>query len=450
MTQTTRAIYTRKKADKWRYLRIEGIGIKGKHHAPETGPFYINVLMGGQPKWLMLNKDGTLTSALESVEGRLASSIPEAIKSADLYDEKQNVKKTAEARGLTIVPEPGDENRITLRTAVDHYIEEKVDAGRTPGTIRSYTTILEEFLRMVPPNVRYVDQIVETETNKGIPKRTSSVLKNYMRALKEDGASARTVSNKVDIVTFMLKEAGVEKPSKLVTVPDYEEEEAIPYTKHDLKKLFGAMDEDDKFLFCFFLDSACRKGEVAHATWSDVYDGKYHVRNKTYSTAGKNAQEKHFTVKTHEDRRIPLPKELLLMIEQRKKTAKSKWIFPNAAGNPENDNGFIRRLKRAAKKAGLICGQCHSELKKADRYGLNPRYEDVSCSKDCQVCEQHYLHRLRKTTATIWHNGTEHSKPVSIRTIQKWLGHKSLETTMIYLGVQDSEELQTQINAPKF
>src|SRR4029077_17625057 len=98
----TRAIYTRTKADKWQYRRVEGIGVKGKHHASEAGPFYINVLMGGQPKWLMLNKDGTLTAANESSEERLASSIPEAIKAADLYDQKQTVKKTTEAQGLTI------------------------------------------------------------------------------------------------------------------------------------------------------------------------------------------------------------------------------------------------------------------------------------------------------------------------------------------------------------
>jgi site-specific recombinase XerC len=52
------------------------------------------------------------------------------------------------------------------------------------------------------------------------------------------------------------------------------------------------------------------------------------------------------------------------------------------------------------------------------------------------------LHRLRKTAATRWsHNG------ISVRTIQAWLGHKSLETTMLYLGVQDSNKLQTNVNA---
>ena len=36
------------------------------------------------------------------------------------------------------------------------------------------------------------------------------------------------------------------------------------------------------------------------------------------------------------------------------------------------------------------------------------------------------------------------------RTIQNWLGHKSLEATMIYLGVTDSEKLRSNINAAFF
>jgi len=34
-----------------------------------------------------------------------------------------------------------------------------------------------------------------------------------------------------------------------------------------------------------------------------------------------------------------------------------------------------------------------------------------------------------------------------VRTIQAWLGHKNLETTMIYLGVTDSGKLRSNINA---
>jgi len=441
----TRAIYTRKKENNWKYVGIEGIGTKGKNwsNSKEPGPFFINVIINGQQKYLVLNRDGSVVPKSE-MDGNACTSIPEAIKAANLYDEKQKTKNQAKAQGLTVA-DPGDGTRITLRTAVDHFIQEKQDADRAQSTIEDYRRVLEEFLTLLPSHVRFVDQMVETQTKDGIPKRTSSALKDYMKQLKESGNSARTINNKVDVVTFMLKEAGIKQPSKLVTKPEYQDEEAVAYTRADLKKLFAVMDPDDKFLYCFFLDSACRKGEVAHAMWKDVYDGKYHVRGKTFKF--KSGEPGEFRVKTHEDRRVPLTDELLRMIEERRNDGEklSQWIFPNNVGDPDNDNGFIRQLKRIAKKAGLICGQCHTELKKTDRYGLNPRQVDVCCADDCQVCEQHYLHKFRKTRATHWHN-----TGVPIRTIQKWLGHKSLETTMIYLGVKDTEELKEQINAPIF
>jgi integrase len=380
-----------------------------------------------------------------------ASSFEHALAEA----ETRSTAFEAKAKGLTVAEAVtgGDADRITLRGAVDHFIEEKRTGGAAPSTIDDYTRILEEFLTLLPPQIRFLDQIEETQTHRGIQKRTSSVLRDYMQKLQQSGGmtnrpqSKRTVHNKMEVVFFMLKEAGINHPSKLVTVPDFsdEEEEAIPYTKEDLRKLFAQMDEDEEFLFTFFLDSAARKSEVAHATWSDIYDGKFHIRSKAYKND--KGVAKMFTVKTHADRRVPLTRDLLAMIEKRKRkgASESKWLFPNAVGNPENDNGFIRQLKRIAKKAGLICGQCQSTLTKADRYGANKRQEVVWCSDDCQVCEQHYLHRLRKTTASIWHN-----TGVPLRTIQKWLGHKSIETTMIYLGVQDADELQEQINVRKY
>lgn len=437
-----KAIYTRKASDNFQFKPVPP-PIPGRNYrnSQEPGPFYVAAYVDGNQKFLVLYKDGTTVPKKQMNPALAASSIPEAFQAAELYAQKQQTKKTAEAQGLVVMPEPGDENRITLRTAVDHFLDEK--KNKTPGTLKAYRHDLEEFLEKLPAGIRYVDQIVETKTNRGIPKRTSSTLENHMDALKEDGLRDRTIFNKMQNVIFMLKAAGIPEPSKLVTLPEYEEESAVPYSKEELKKLFAAMDEDDKFLFCFFLDTACRKGEVAHAQWADIVGNTYYVRSKEYKKADGSAAK--WTVKTHESRHVPLTRELFRMVEQRRKTSTSKWIFPNESGNPDNDNGFIRRLKRVAKQAGLICGECESELKKTDRYGRNPRHETVSCADNCQICDKHYLHRFRKTKATHWHN-----TGVPTRTIQKWLGHKSLETTMIYLGIQDTEELQAQINTPVF
>ena len=59
------------------------------------------------------------------------------------------------------------------------------------------------------------------------------------------------------------------------------------------------------------------------------------------------------------------------------------------------------------------------------------------------VCEKWISHRLRKTFATL-----HHESGVSPRTLQKWLGHKSLETTVRYLGIADArgERMREQVN----
>jgi integrase len=86
-------------------------------------------------------------------------------------------------------------------------------------------------------------------------------------------------------------------------------------------------------------------------------------------------------------------------------------LFPNTLGGV--DTHFIRRCKAIAKRAGL------------------------------SNWEEFDLHRWRKTGAT-----RHHEKGVSVRKLQAWLGHESLEVTLDYLGVEDAadEVSQEQVN----
>ena len=191
------------------------------------------------------------------------------------------------------------------------------------------------------------------------------------------------------------------------------------------------MDQEETMRYKFFLGTGCRDKEVTFAAWADIdFDKKaYHIRRK---------EDVHFTPKSHESRTVPLPDSLIGLLKARRKSAfHDRWIFVNDEGRP--DKHFLRKLKRIALHAGLNCGQCKTRIT-VGRYGKK-KVVEVSC-KDQPVCEHIYLHRLRKTCATRWHEAG-----VPIRTVQVWLGHKNLETTMIYLGVSDSEKLRANINA---
>jgi integrase len=259
---------------------------------------------------------------------------------------------------------------------------------------------------------------------------TTKVLQNFQDKMVAEGLDSDTISNRMLALRIFCKKVGIKFPLGWDEMPVVEEEEAVPYTDEELKKIFAAMNDEQIAHYKFFLGTACRDKEVTFATWQDIdlSNGNLHLRSKP---------DVGFTLKSHESRTVPLPQSLLALLKDRRKHAPHpRWIFVNEDGRP--DNHFLRKLKRIALHAGLNCGQCATTVTKG-RY--ETKYKaDVTCKTD-PVCEHWYLHRFRKTCATRWHENQ-----VPIRTIQHWLGHKSLETTMLYLGVTDSDKLRPNID----
>lgn len=318
------------------------------------------------------------------------------------------------------------DGRTTLRTAVDQFIELK--KRRNGSTVENYTYILNEFLDM--NLARFVDEFDDR-------KNGQRIFSQYIDKLERNGAAAKTIENKVMVVVFMLKEAGVDRPSRLAAdlLPTIEEEVAEPYTNDELKKIFDACKGDREYTaFMFFLVTACREKEVAFAQWKDMVTisglPHYRVQSKT-----------GFTTKNHKKRDVQINQELVDLLQKHKKTVgDGEWIFPNRDGKPEGH--FLRKFKKVCFRAGLNCGKCKCTRSEG-------RYEKAQVEKSCkdysEGCENHYLHRLRKTRATFWH---EHG--VSLRTIQSWLGHESLSTTEKYLGIQKPQETAQVVSKPMF
>jgi len=263
------------------------------------------------------------------------------------------------------------------------------------------------------------------------PQYPRDTIREFRDFLREDGFDVRALRNRVITVLSLLKKNGIKTNFSMKDdLPTFEEEIAKAYTDEQLKKLFKEMDDEEEIRYKFFLGTACRDKEATFAAWPDI-----DFEKKTYHIRGKS--DVGFTPKRHEDRIVSMPTSLVDMLKARKRKAPhNRWIFVNEEGRP--DNHFLRKLKRIAFRAGLNCGKCVTTVTKG-RYDSKHKVE-VSCKTD-PVCEHIYLHRLRKTCATRWHEAG-----VPIRTIQRWLGHKSLETIQIYLGETDASKLRNEID----
>lgn len=448
----------KKEGKGYRYVRIN-LG-RGRRPADLEPPYYLrHTAEDGSQPW-------------KFVFGSLEDAIAEKDKFQAMLE--------AKAKGVS-VPELDAEknaNRILLSESVRKFLDSK--SRKAKSTVKAYTLHLSEFMTFIWRRKKYLDEIGADD------------LRGYMDFMHKKGHQGKTQYNRVLTVLFLLKRNGIPNPLPWDDMPTIEEDPAIPYTSDELKAVFAAMDEEERMRYTFFLGTAARDQEVKFAAWTDI---DFHAR--IFRIRKKDDVE--FYPKNHEARDIPIPESLVRTLQARKKNPPhDRWIFVNEDGRP--DGHFLRKLKRITLRARLNCGHCtrHVQVgrqraywltrsedfkrKQGKRLGLSDKaietwlerdkksdeesdpnwapselfmrelgaktYEEfllrlgdkkkVSC-KTHPVCEQWILHRFRKTCATRWHeNG------IPVRTIQKWLGHKKLETTVKYLGLADLKDPKTR------
>jgi integrase/recombinase XerD len=173
---------------------------------------------------------------------------------------------------------------------------------------------------------------------------------------------------------------------------------------------------------CDFLrKSGLREDEAAYAEIADVeLKEKNHieVRIKPCNHCAQCVKNGGFFYpKKQKERSVEIPDDLVKMLRARAaRSPQDRYLFPNGEGNPEGH--FLRRVRDAAFKAGLNCGECNSDV----------NGKVVSCEDDA-VCKTWGIHKFRKTFAT-----THFLKNPDIQQIKEWLGHERVETTWGYIG----------------
>jgi integrase/recombinase XerC len=184
--------------------------------------------------------------------------------------------------------------------------------------------------------------------------------------------------------------------------PKFVQEEPEVYEKDDLAKLFAACDPGERLLFEFYLMTGMREQEVIYTTWNDVSFTRQTVTVRWKPEYG-------WTPKNFKEREIPIPEKLVKELKAAKAKAKTcPLVFHTSGCLPKFDALHI--LKATAKRAGL----------NADAF---------------------WLHKFRSTFATwsLWAG-------VDLRTVQNWMGHVDMESTMRYLKPSRSQAVRDKVN----
>jgi len=319
---------------------------------------------------------------------RVRLSVGKDARDAAAKRQRKQAELHALNNGVSVLPENGDGQR-SVAAAVAQFLEE-TELTKKPKTLAAYTTALNYFTescrKLYLPEIDRYDLL-----------KFSSFLRD------EKKQSPRSVYNKFETVMAFLKANGIRGLVGKNDWPRYTEEEPEMYEQEELNKLFKACNDEELLWYEFFLMTGMREQEVMHTYWSDVNLGAKTVRVS-------HKPDRNWTPKAYKEREIPIPAKLVKKLKacEAKSDKTCRLVFPTSGCNPKLD--FLDCLKACAERAKL------------DKQNF-------------------WLHKFRSTFATrcLWAG-------VDLRTVQQWLGHSDIESTMRYLKPSRSEKVREKVN----
>jgi len=332
--------------------------------------------------------------------------------------DKARVKEaqlTAERNGIIPAapkPEPKPE-RTPLTSVLDDYVE-YVRYHRSLRTYRTYRPILQSFKEFCTKT--HVDEVERED------------LLDFATDCTKQGQQGKSVYNKLVVISQVLKQHGKKKLLNAADWPSFVETVRPIYEDSELEKLFKACTSDEEIRFKFYLMSGFRDAEGRFVTWRDVDFKHMAVRVTAKPQWG-------FQPKNWEEREVPVPQKLIALLRtfRPKDAGPDQPLFPSTTGRP--DGAMLEKLKAVAHRAKLNCGHC------VVKHKLDDGTIKINRCAEGPYCTRWFLHKFRHTYAT------RHLQDgIDIRTLQQWMGHRDIASTMVYLkGVRNSD-VQARIN----
>lgn len=358
--------------------------VAGREEYHPEGRYYLEWYEGGKRRRKTVPKYENLLSSARS-------------KSIELNALKVGLLRLSDAPAATECA------RLTMSAAIDDYLE-YIRKHRSLRTYRTYRPVLNVLFRK-----SYTKTYVDEVTREDILKFASDCF--------DLGLLPRTVYDRMVTVLQLFKRHGYKNLVERSDWPNYVETIRPIYEPEEIAAMLKHADPNEAILIKFCLASGFRDREIRYVTWRDI-----DFRNCVVRVTAKPIWK--FKPKNYEERAVPVPAALIEQLQElkdRRSSVFSEPVFPNTKGKPNSLH--IEIIKEIAYRAKLNCGQC------VTKYGNR-------CT-DGPHCQRFFLHKFRHTFAT------EHLRDgVDIRTLQGWMGHRDIQSTMVYLkGIQSKDAL---------
>ena len=174
------------------------------------------------------------------------------------------------------------------------------------------------------------------------------------------GLSAKTVRNIHQIISSALKLAIEQRliarnPADGCALPKAERKEMQTLPVEQLTSFLREAKDSGVFaLYYIDLTTGLRRGELLGLKWSDIdlEKGDLRVQRQIGRIDGKIIAMPLKTKNAY--RTLPLSADAIdVLVQQRRKTGNSEWVFPSPSGGPMSPDSVLHMLHRVLKRAGL-------------------------------------------------------------------------------------------------
>ena len=284
-------------------------------------------------------------AVIKNVLGRTQAEVKEKLKRA--IDEN---------RGLDVIKS----GEYTVGKWLDLWYESYAKVKMRPSSYLTYRGYIDNHIKPYIGNIS-LSKLTTLDLQTLYKKLLAEGRVERIEAQKQPkGLSAKTVRNIHQIISSALKLAVEQRliarnPADGCALPKAERKEMQTLPVEQLTSFLREAKDSGVFaLYYIDLTTGLRRGELLGLKWSDIdlEKGDLRVQRQIGRIDGKIIEMPLKTKNAY--RTLPLSADAIdILMQQRRKTGNSEWVFPSPTGGPMSPDSVLHMLHRVLKRAGL-------------------------------------------------------------------------------------------------